>query len=79
MRCDECKYWNKDESRAQANVSLCTAAKQLWNCTEWDDKTLERVLKPECSDMKMFVQDGSDYSASLYTAPDFFCASHKSK
>ena len=33
-----------------------------------------RVLAPEYADYRFFAQDGSDYVATVYTTPDFFCA-----
>jgi hypothetical protein len=35
---------------------------------------IERRLLPEYEGTKMFVQDGSDYRAVLYTVADFSCA-----
>ena len=87
MRCDQCKFWHKGEYKhaSTLKVSLCTKATQWWDASEWacpsgyDDKGIQlRRLKPEFEGTKMFVQDGSDYRASLYTAADFFCAHFES-
>lgn len=83
MPCDECNHWNKDERRRAKGAFFgeCRRASQWWDATEWtEDEDPEepwqemRKLKPEFKDVKMFVQDGSDYMATLYTAPDFHCA-----
>ena len=86
MRCDYCKHWNKEEKRRASGLLFgeCRRAAQWWEATEWSDKpdpdedwSNLRVLKPEFAAVKMFVQDGSDYRATLYTAPDFYCANHE--
>lgn len=77
MRCDQCEHWDiRDFSFSFPEIGECTKAKPLWNCTEWRDveDDYRRTLKPECESMKMFVQDGSDYTAHLLTKRDFFCA-----
>ena len=84
MRCDQCKYWQTDNQKRAGKlvVSRCAKALMWWDTTEWtveDDTTdvdwdNQRRLLPESEGNKMFVQDGSDYSASLFTAPDFHCA-----
>ncbi len=81
MRCDECKHWvlDKDTYYNYSNTGECIKAKPLWDCSEWSDVTYERVLKPECVNMKFFVQDGSDYSAHLLTRADFYCAEFERK
>lgn len=90
MRCDGCKYWDKDEG--EHGTGLCTKAQPFWDASEWreyedDDfpegdemeRRWQRGLKPEFADLKMFCQDGSDYKAVLLTKPDFFCAHHEQK
>lgn len=90
MRCDECKHWSRGDEygeRKRADglvVRRCLRAPEWWEATEWTERddpnepwqTL-RTLKPEHAGTKMFVQDGSDYVAYLYTAADFFCAHHE--
>jgi hypothetical protein len=79
MRCDQCKYWAINKDNEQLNrfgLGECIKTKPFWECSEWnsmDDNDYLRVLKPEFAELKMFVQDGSDYTAHLYTAPDFGC------
>lgn len=80
MRCDKCKFWDRESGKEYAGgVGECTKAKPFWDCSRWqdDDEGYRRVMLPECADMKMFVQDGSDYRAHLLTRPDFFCAEFK--
>lgn len=89
MRCDGCKFWDKDdrEQRRAGDLTIrrCTKALQWWNVSEWTnepDPANEcenlRVLAPEAVGLKMFTQDGSDYRADLLTAADFFCAHFES-
>lgn len=92
MRCDGCKHWNEKEGCGRAwddeeaalrpKVGLCTKAQPYWETTEWvrdDDDAPVRVSRSEFVGLKMFVQDGSDYKATLLTAPDFFCAHFDSR
>lgn len=80
-RCDQCKYWDHTERRSASSlkVHVCTKAVQWWDATEWDDTVDDanwpnrRVIEKFAAN-KMFVQDGSDYRATLYTTPDFYCA-----
>lgn len=76
-RCENCAHWGKaddygDEAQV-LGVRRCAIAVELWEASTWD-ADLDRVAKPEYAQQKMFVMDGSSYSASLYTKPDFFCA-----
>lgn len=76
MRCDQCKFWDQTEFKAvdgDLNFGLCTRALPFWNASTWTEDG-KRVLLPEFEGRKFFAQDGSDYHASVYTAPDFFCA-----
>lgn len=88
MRCDGCEHWSRGNAygdRKRANglvVRQCKRAHEWWEATEWhedceeDADTFETIrrVKPERAGDKMFVQDGSDYKAYLYTVADFFCA-----
>lgn len=75
MRCDKCKYWEQKEEQYSDEIKIglgeCTKAKPFWEVTEWSNDG--RVMMKEFEDLKMFVQDGSDYSAHLWTRPDFGC------
>jgi hypothetical protein len=83
--CDGCRHWSRDDDDGRRagdmKVRLCSKAPQWWDATEWTDEpdpenkfdNLRRVL-PEHEGTKMFVQDGSDYRAELFTTADFFCA-----
>lgn len=80
-RCDECKFWDVECGRRAGSlrVGRCQRALQWWDATEWVDSDDEdwdnqRRLLHEHEGTKMFVQDGSDYCADLYTTADFFCA-----
>ncbi len=85
MRCDGCKFWDTEEGKKASNIEVrqCKHAEMWWDSTEWVEDAEwpapDRALKPECAGARMFVQDGSDYYAALYTTADFFCADHSSK
>jgi hypothetical protein len=67
----------KHETGHSQGLGRCNAVPMLWEATKWDENGDERILiNPE---QKAFVQDGSDYSATFYTMPDFGCVQHKEK
>lgn len=82
MRCDECQFWQLDDKEMHEIKGLgrCTKAMQLWDATEWvpdDDGEpgwCDRRVKAEHADQMSFCNDGSQYSASLWTKAEFFCA-----
>lgn len=79
--CETCKHWDKTDSYerlAAVVVRLCSKMPMFWDTTEWSDN-YERVMKPEFSGQLAFCQDGSDYSASLLTRAEFFCAHFEAK
>jgi hypothetical protein len=78
----------------QLGLGLCAKADMLLESTEWRSKNerpldfeseVDGVFYPERKfdaaheDVKMFVQDASDYRADLWTKPDFFCAHFEHK
>lgn len=86
MRCDRCQHWGSDPEpsyRAIPGIKECRKAVQLWDATEWvkdelDDLGSPGVKRlPKDSKQMSFVQDASDYSARLYTKPEFFCAHYE--
>lgn len=83
MRCADCKYWNVnlssgDEADGLYGSKRCGKAVQMWDAGRWhfdaDSRTTTYDLFPQHKGQKMFVKDGSDYRADLYTTSDFFCA-----
>ncbi len=78
MRCDKCRHWEMESKyRNVEGVGLCRKAVQLWDATVWNkdaEGDIDRVVKPELIGQMSFVQDGSDYHASLWTKAEFFCA-----
>jgi hypothetical protein len=92
MKCSTCKYWdiNKD-SKMIPNTNYCKKPIMFWDATVWTTKEIDdplvgkyktdvdRNIKEEYKDLKMFVQDGSDYWAGLITREDFFCAHWEQK
>lgn len=75
--CKTCKHWLKDSEYAFLDIKQCGKAVMLWDATEWkkaENGLVSRVLSEEYKDQLSFVQDGSDYHASLYTKSTFFCS-----
>lgn len=74
MKCKYCQFWrlDHDEYNDMRGVGKCTKAVEIWDVSEWTGTV--RALKPEYVDQMMFVGDGSDYKANLFTRSDFFCA-----
>lgn len=87
MKCDNCKHWKhepEDWAASTIGYGRCLAVRERWEIQDeasterWDDgfgagefgKMRSEALKRS----KAYVQDGSEYKAELYTAPDFFCA-----
>ena len=80
--CKGCKHWREggdEEFTKLVGAGTCSRVKQFWDSTEWqrvDDEEgltdeVRRVAK--ATEDLAFVQDGSDYSATLITLPDFGC------
>jgi hypothetical protein len=65
-----------EDSNYHNDVGECKGAKQYFNCTDWDKSGKAKIMD-SFKDTMMFVQDGSDYRANLYTRPTFFCSSWK--
>lgn len=74
-----CKHWKEDEAPKIGCLSLgrCKKAVMFWDATEWDDNGDERCLSPEHKNTLLFVQDASDYSATLYTRAEFGCVCYE--
>lgn len=80
MKCADCKYWGEGDDGRDAlyGTKRCGKALQMWDAGHWDgedyDSNKGYTLLHEHAGQMMFVKDGSDYRADLYTKPDFFCA-----
>lgn len=89
IRCSTCKFWLENSLQhpiKTMKINLCQKPVEFWDASEWtrkeviDEKTnkstyaIDRTIKEEYKDVKMFTQDGSDYRADLFTREDFFCA-----
>lgn len=91
MKCEDCNHWDSlsnSDSDIKDDIRVCFKAKELWNCTEWltdnepdeiNGRWVQRKLTKEFKDQKMFVQDGSSYSARLLTKFDFYCAHYEKR
>jgi predicted acetyltransferase len=80
MKCENCKYWAKggDEDYIKLiDAGICNKARMFWDSTEWSENketnVTERTVIKEYKNNGVFVQDGSDYRASMITQPDFGC------
>ena len=72
MRCEDCKYWETtDRYMKKSGLGFCNKTPEAWRAYGWlgEDKKDIRF-----ENVTAFVQDGSDYSASLYTMPDHYCS-----
>lgn len=86
-RCDECQHWDRDaDTRGVPDLGRCRRAMQIWDATDWEEDATDPEGYPvrtpaskEARDTMVFVADGSDYSASLLTRNDFFCAHFTAK
>lgn len=81
LSCATCKHWDKEPAYEQGynpNIRRCNKPPMWWDASEWvrdeDGGMTERKLLPKYARTMMFVQDGSDYTASLYTKNVFLCA-----
>lgn len=80
MKCANCTHWEeRPEYQSVKGLGLCKKAPMLSDVTEWrepenPDDYHDRVLTAEHADTLMFVQDGLDFIAKLFTKPEFFCA-----
>lgn len=83
MKCETCEHWEPWDSPAgfKKDIGECKMVVMWWNASEWSYKNGEvhRTIHAQYKDQKAFVQDGSDYSASLYTRNDFGCVSYEKR
>ena len=78
MKCATCKHWSPSgqyETGHSQGMGSCGATPMFWDHTEWNDDG-ERIIKPDSAHITAFVQDASDYSATLYTRPEHGCTMH---
>ena len=75
ITCAECKFYEpkSDYDIRGIVVGRCLKVKMFWDCTEWKDVGGDYVRVSTDATQKFFVQDGSDYSASLLPTPEFGC------
>jgi hypothetical protein len=91
MRCDGCKHWKKGSDNAEweaesAGFGECLGVRERWVIQDeasegmkWDSEDNSSFVTKRVEALKAaraYVQDGSQYRAELFTAPDFFCALH---
>jgi hypothetical protein len=73
MNCSNCKHWGR--WTYNPDLGSCRKVVRFWEAYEngydGDDETsADRTSK-------FFVQDGEDWSAALFTRPDFGCTEHE--
>ena len=74
MSCRTCRYWEEEHDHyAHFPCGQCTKTMQLWDAVNFNYQG-ELVTLDKAKDTSMFVQDGSDYFAVLYTRPEHYCA-----
>lgn len=91
MRCDGCKHWKKNSDNeeweaANAGFGECLGVRERWVIQDEasegmepdyeDDGAFATKRRDALKAARAYVQDGSQYHAELFTAPDFFCALH---
>lgn len=89
-RCDHCKHWksgtdeNEEWEARGVGFKECGAVRERWRITDeattnleyedGDTSQYQTRRKDALRAARAYVQDGSEYRAELFTAPDFFCA-----
>lgn len=82
MKCETCQHWAKWNERNTGNtipnLGTCKRVIPYWEALDWYDMDRNEELNEQRrKDNKFFVQDGEDYSASLYTRNDFGCVEYQ--
>jgi hypothetical protein len=77
-RCATCKHWNTYASETVVQLGVCDAVRMYWESTKWNAEGNRREYAVPDS-VTAFVQDASDYSATLYTKPEHGCTMHEAK
>jgi hypothetical protein len=82
--CSTCKHWQEWKHKTVENTTFtshmgnCRMVVMWWDASEWlDEPPFTREISPKYTNQRAFVQDASDYSASLYTRQDFGCIDHQ--
>lgn len=78
-RCKTCKHWAQDESYGNLPVGRCNKAVELWKVSVWKkdaDGDYVNAIDEDICTTGMFVQDGSDYMAMLFTKDTFGCVEY---
>ena len=88
-RCDQCKHWknesdNQEWEALSAGFGECLGVRERWVIQDEasegipydgkDEGAFSRSRREALKAARAYVQDGSQYRAELFTAPDFFCA-----
>lgn len=74
ITCQTCKFWNQNtDNKTMFEFGYCKKVVMFWDGTDWEEKNGDYSRNRTNPEQKFFVQDGSDYSATLITTPDFGC------
>ncbi len=82
--CATCKHWGFNDPDDEYSyggikgISECQAVPMFWDATEWKPDGEGRRMLPTVA-ATAFAQDGSDYTASLYTLAQHGCTMHAPK
>lgn len=74
--CANCAAWNSETADYMLGLGLCGYTPMFWDSTTWREDGEGREFVPEAAKTTAFAQDGSDYSAKLYTKPGHYCSMH---
>jgi len=78
--CKTCRHWDTSapyQPGKGLGLGECKAVVMLWDATRWSEDGESREIVSEHAGKKAFVQDGSDYTASLFTLADFACTQYE--
>ena len=77
--CATCKHWDADSRFIYEDslaVRVCNATPMLFDSCKWAEDGESRQFDPAVT-ATAFAQDGSDYTAHLYTKPEHGCTMHE--
>ena len=75
-KCKECKKWEpfSGDTHLERQQGVCSNPVMAWDATEWAADGKGLALKEMYKDNNVFLQDASEYYASMFTTEDFYCA-----
>ena len=70
---------NEEEPKKSTGVRTCQSIPMYFEAIEFDRKTGSDCFKEKFRGVLAFAQDSSDYSACVYTLPEFGCVMWKKR